>query len=133
MGSLASVSVLFFLPSPIRQYLSLPLVTYERVMITLLCLIVLKLLFDKILSSKFQIRATRDIQNVHNIEYAPFYHLAIVILVLHDIDWNMFDLAIWTFVYVGASIVRQAISKVRAERETLLNGFSFDLKLIRVL
>ena len=45
----------------------------------------------------------------------------------------MFDLAIWILIYTGIGIIRRGILAIRNQREVLLNGYSFDLRTLRVL
>jgi hypothetical protein len=54
-------------------------------------------------------------------------------LVLGEADWNMFDLVVWGYSYVGVGIVRRGLLSLKLEKEALLNGYSYDLRTIRVL
>ena len=45
----------------------------------------------------------------------------------------MFDLVIWTYFYVGVGILRKAVLSVKLEKEAMLSGYAFDLKLVRLL
>jgi hypothetical protein len=102
-------------------------------MIGLLGLVLIKLGSDRFLAKRFNIAIPRPDSQLSSLEYSPFYHLAIVILVLAEIDWNLFDLVIWAYAYVGVGIIRRALLSIKLEKEALLNGYSFDLKIIRLL
>ncbi len=85
-------------------------------MTALLGLILLKLAVDRLLSRKLQVAPSQKDNESSSLEYSPFYHLAIVILVLVDVDWNMFDLTIWTYCYVGVGIVRRGLLSLKIEK-----------------
>lgn len=102
-------------------------------MIALLGLIVLKLVVDRLILRKLQVTPSKKDSEASSLEYSPFYHLTIVILVLAEVDWNMFDLLVWTYAYVGIGIIRRGLLSLKIEKETLLNGYAYDLKTIRLL
>lgn len=99
--------------SKLRTSLSLPLVTFDHAVLALLGLILLKMVTDRYLARSFHILATRSDPQLNSLEYSPFYHLAIVILVLAEVNWNMFDLAVWAYFYVGVGILRKAVLSVK--------------------
>lgn len=99
----------------------------------LLGLIMLKVGMDKLLWKKLQVSPSRNDSQSSSLEYSPFYHLAIVILVLAEVEWNMFDLIVWSYGYVGVGIVRRGLLSVKMEKEALLNGYAFDLRTIHLL
>jgi hypothetical protein len=74
------------------------------------------LLIRTLLSKHFKIDTMRYDPNIATLEYSPFYHLAIIILVLSEIDWNIFDLSIWMLTYVGVAIIRSALYSIKYER-----------------
>lgn len=45
----------------------------------------------------------------------------------------MFDLIIWTYSYVGLGIIRQFLLQIKLQKENLLNGYSFDLRIMFIL
>lgn len=81
---LAARIFLVFLPRhrQLRSLVSLPLITYDWVMTGLLGLTMLKLGVDRLLTQKFQVSSSRSDGQSSALEYSPFYHLTIVILVL---------------------------------------------------
>ena len=93
----------------------------------------MQILTRMMLSRHFKINTIRSDPNIAALEYSPFYHLSIIILVLSEIDWNIFDLSIWMLTYIGVGIVRSALYSIKHERETLLNSFNYDAKLINIL
>lgn len=113
--------------------MALPLVTFDHAGIALLGLILLKVATDKYLARNFQLTKPRHDPQMNSLEYSPFYHLAIVVLVLAEVNWNMFDLVIWAYFYVGVGILRKAVLSVKLEKEAMLSGYAFDLKLVRLL
>ena len=119
--------------SKLRGSLSLPLVTFDHAGLALLGLVFLKVATDKYLARNFQLLNPRHDSQMNSLEYSPFYHLAIVVLVLAEVNWNMFDLAVWAYFYVGVGILRKAVLCVKLEKEAMLNGYAFDLKLVRLL
>lgn len=116
-----------------RRLLALPLVNFDWVMIGLLGLILLKLGVDRVLWRRLGVAASRSDSQSAALEYSPFYHLTIVILVLAEVDWNMFDLTVWTYGYVGVGIVRRGLLSLKVEKDALLNGYSYDLRTIHLL
>lgn len=99
--------------SKLRSSLSLPLVTFDHAGLALLGLILLKVATDKYLARNFHLLSTRHDPQLNSLEYSPFYHLAIVILVLAEVNWNMFDLVVWAYFYVGVGILRKAVLSVK--------------------
>jgi hypothetical protein len=85
------------------------------------------------LQSWFEIDKLRHDPKAAALEYSPFYHLTIVILVLSEIDWNMFDLAVWALTYIGTGLLRNALFSIKLERETLLSTFTYEFRLVRLL
>ena len=76
-------------------------------------LLALRALLQRVLMFYFQIAETRPHHHPSSLEYAYFYHLSIVVLILAEVDWNIFDLAIWVGSYVGVGLLRRAIYVVR--------------------
>ena len=92
---------------------NLPSITASSILLLLLALLVLRSLIQKILAVYFQINDHPRHHKVQSLEYAYFYHLSLVVLVLVEVEWNMFDLAIWVGSYVGVGIIRKAIYIIR--------------------
>ena len=62
--------------------MALPLVTFDHAGLALLGLVLLKLGTDKYLARNFQLTNPRHDPQMNSLEYSPFYHLSIVVLVL---------------------------------------------------
>ena len=69
----------------------------------------------------------------NSLENSYFYHLSIIILVLNDANWNLFDLALWLFSYVCIGMLRRAIYTARVQKDQLLDNAAYNYKLVTVL
>jgi hypothetical protein len=79
-------------------------------------LILLHLGVRRLLAGSFGIVQPRQDNDLSSLEYSPLYHLVIIILVLSDLDWNTFDLGIWSLTFVGIATIRKALHSIRLER-----------------
>lgn len=115
---LATVIFIVILPlcSQLRSLLSLPLISFDWVTMALLGLMVVKLGVDRVLQQRLHISPSRSNSQSTDLEYSPFYHLAIVMLVLSEVEWNMFDVVIWGYGYVGVGIVRRGLLSIKLEK-----------------
>lgn len=91
------------------------------------------MVLQKVLSVYFSIHRERPQHRINTLEYSYFYHLSLVILVLVEVEWNMFDLAVWTGSYVGVGFIRKAIHIVRIEKELVLSDSSFNKQIVQIL
>lgn len=123
------------LPSQIAYNLeqSLPSITLTRLLLLTTALIALRSILQKILVVYFRINETRPHHNIDSLQYSYFYHLSLVMLVLVEVQWNMFDLAIWVGSYVGVGFIRKAIHIVRIEKDLILSDCSYNKKIIQIL
>lgn len=112
-----------------QQY---PEVTVWAVVWLGLGLVGLRGLIQRVLWVYFQIRE-RGEQMPSTLEYSYFYHLSMVVLILGEVRWNMFDLAVWVVSYVGVGLIRRAIFVIRIERDMMLGDYSYNNKLMAVL
>jgi len=112
---------------------SLPPITLDSVIYLIVGLIGLRAIIQKILVVYFQITQPRPQHNINTLEYSYFYHLSIVVLVLAEVEWNMFDLAVWVGSYVGVGFIRKAIHIIRIEREIILNDYAYNRKIMLIL
>jgi hypothetical protein len=112
---------------------SLPRITLSGAVLLAVGLAVVRALLQRILAVYFQIAETRPQHKPSTLEYAYFYHLSIVVLILAEVDWNMMDLAVWVGSYVGVGLVRKAIYVVRIERDLLLHDYSYNRKIAAIL
>jgi hypothetical protein len=112
---------------------SLPPITLNALLLLALALAALRLLLQRVLALYFHITETRPQHNPSTLEYAYFYHLSIVVLILAEVDWNVFDLSIWVGSYVGVGLMRRAIYVVRIERDLLLHDYSYNRKIAAIL
>ena len=71
------------------------------------------MLIQRVLSWHFRIAELRPQHSAKSLEYSYLYHLSIVVLILSEVQWNMFDLTIWALSYVGVGMLRGAIHAVR--------------------
>ena len=104
------------LPSQLWSTGSLPPITYEWLLIMMALLVIIHILMKMLLSNYFKINTVRNDPHVATLEYSPFYHLSIIILVLSEMDWNVFDVSIWLMLYVGVSLVRSGLFSIKFER-----------------
>jgi hypothetical protein len=95
---------------------TLPSITAEWFLFILTILILIHILTKLILSRYFKITHLLSDSKISTLEYSPFYHLAIIILVLSEVDWNIFDLGVWMCTYIGIGIVRKAVYTIKHER-----------------
>jgi hypothetical protein len=112
---------------------TLPQVTLNGAIYLALGLLALRAIIQRVLSIYFQINVHRPQHNIATLEYSYFYHLSIVVLILAEVDWNMFDLTIWIASYVGVGLIRKAIYVVRIERDIVLNDYSYNKKIMAIL
>lgn len=70
----------------------------------------------RLLAGTFGIVQPRQDIDLSSLEYSPLYHLVIILLVLPDLDWNIFDLAVWSLTFVGIATIRKALHSIRLER-----------------
>ena len=96
-------------------------------------LLALRAIIQRVLSIYFQINESRPEHYVDSLEYSYFYHLSIVVLILAEVNWNMFDLTIWVASYVGVGLIRKAIYIIRIERDIALNDYSYNKKIMAIL
>ena len=114
--------------------LALPNVTFEGVLVLLLALLAVKALLGKLVHSQLGLLLpVQDLSGSPSIEYSPLYHLAIVILVLVDIDWNMFDLCVWVVTYIGVGYLRRILHFLKSERETASTNVNYDPRVLKLL
>jgi len=85
------------------------------------------------LLKQFGIQRIRNDPNLNVFENSPIYHLMVLILVLSEVEWNMFDLSIWALVYLGANILRKTIFNVKMEKDGLIASYSYDSKVLNLL
>lgn len=123
------------LSSEILQNLhtSLPPITLNGVLYLFAGLIGLRAIIQKALVAYFHITQPRPQHNINTLEYSYFYHLSIVVLVLAEVEWNMFDLAVWVGSYVGIGFIRKAIHIIKIEREIILNDYAYNRKIMLIL
>lgn len=124
--------VLHLLSRTLVQTGELPLITYEWLIIILAVFILLYKLMEFLLLKNCQIERMRSDPNLNSLEYSPFYHLTVIILILSELDWNMFDLAIWTTTYLTGGLLRKAIFNVKAEKDSLLGTYTYEAKLMKL-
>jgi phosphatidylserine synthase len=86
------------------------------VLLILTILFLAHILVEKFLIKHFRVERLRSDPSLNSLEYSPFYHLAIVILILGEIDWNIFDLTLWTLIYIVTGIIRKALFNIKTER-----------------
>jgi len=123
----------FIYPRHLWSSGTLPSITSEWAFFIFVMLIIIYLATKLLLSRYFRINQLHLDKDAATLEYSPFYHLAIIILVLSEVDWNIFDLGVWMFSYVGIGILRKAIYTIKYERETLIKNYNYDSKLIKIL
>ena len=111
----------------------LPAVTLSGTLYIATALLLLRFLIQRVLAAHFTIAELRPQHRGKSLEYSYFYHLPIVVLILSEVQWNMFDLAVWALSYVGVGMVRGAIHAVRVEREALLNDYSYQQRVMVLL
>jgi hypothetical protein len=112
---------------------NLPHITLNGVICLALGLLGVRAIIQRILLVYFQITEPRPQHSIASLEYSYFYHLSILILILAEIDWNMFDLTIWIASYVGVGLIRKAIYIIRIERDVVLNDYSYNKKIMVIL
>lgn len=71
--------------------------------------------------------------NQNSLEYSYFYHLSIIILILTDVNWNIFDILIWLFSYVCIGMLRKAVHIAKVQKDTILNDYSYNNDLVTIL
>lgn len=112
----------------------LPKLTLSAFIAIVLALVALHLLIQYILSRQFLITAARPLaQKLDSLEYNYVYHLSLVILLLSDVNWNLFDLAIWIGSYVGVGFIRISVQTIKNEQEMLLNDYAYNRNLVKLL
>lgn len=112
--------------------LSLPPITITGIAFLTVGLFGLRAFLQAILHHYFKIK-TRPQHLVTTLEYSYFYHLSMIIILLGDVDWNLFDLIIWIVSYVGVGLIRKAIYVVKIEKGILLNDFAYSQKILQIL
>ena len=112
---------------------SLPAITYSGLFILAASLLILRFFIQKILTFYFSINEVKPHHTSNTLEYSYFYHLSVVMLVMVDVEWNMFDLTIWVCSYIGVGFIRKAIHIVRIEKDLMLNDCSYNNKIIQIL
>ena len=115
------------------EKIDLPLITDSSIFIIVLLLLIFRVFIYYVLEKYFSIRNLGPEHETHSLEYEYFYHLSIIILVLSDLSWNLFDLSIWIISYVCVGMVRKTIHIINVEREQLLNGYSYNCKIAAIL
>lgn len=111
----------------------LPPITYGRIILLILALLLVRALVQKVLAVYFQIPEVRPHHNINTLEYSYFYHLSLIILVLVEVEWNMFDLAVWAGSYIGVGFMRKAIHIIRIEKDLVLSDYSYNRKIMQIL
>ena len=81
----------------------------------------------------FQIHEVKPYHTSNTLEYSYFYHLSLIMIVLVEVEWNMFDLTIWVGSYVGVGLIRKAIHVVRIEKDLILSDCVYNKKIIHML
>jgi len=112
--------------------LSLPSITVTGLATLTVGLLGLRAFLQAVLHHYFKIK-TRPQHLVSTLEYSYFYHLSMIIILLGDVDWNLFDLTIWIVSYVGVGLIRKAIYVVKIEKGILLNDFAYSQKILQIL
>lgn len=75
----------------------------------------------------------KEDEELRSLDHSYFYHLSIIILLLTDVNWNVFDLCIWVFSYIGMGMIRRAIYFINVEKNTMLSDYSYNPKLMPLL
>lgn len=96
-------------------------------------LITLRSVLQKVLAVYFRIRQARPQHHINTLEYSYFYHLSLLILVLAEVEWNMFDLTVWAGSYIGVGFIRRAIHVIRIEKDLLLSDSSYNNQIVQIL
>ena len=104
---------------------SLPPITVPRLILLATAHLMLRWLLQKVLAIYFRIRPRAQSPSSHSLEHSYFYHLSIVLLVLVEVDWNMFDLTLWVGSYIGVGLIRSSLRAVKVEKELLLTDCSY--------
>ena len=86
----------------------------------------LRIVIHHVLERWFCVRSIRKEHDNNSLEYSYFYHLSIVILLLSDVKWNLFDLNMWIISYICIGMIRRGIYVVNIEREIILNDYSYN-------
>ncbi len=79
------------------------------------------------------VRIQKPEHNQNSLEYSYFYHLSIIILILTDVNWNIFDLVIWLFSYVCIGMLRKAVHIAKVQKDAILNDYSYSNDLVTIL
>ena len=95
--------------SRLSSLLNLPNVTFQAILVLTLSLLALKVFLYKLVYSRLNVMLPVQEASGYLNEWPPMYHLAIVIIVLTDIDWNMFDLCVWAVFYIGVGDLRRIL------------------------
>lgn len=99
--------------SALGLHSAIPPITITGLIYIAIALVGLRAILQRILVIYFKISAARPQHHINSLEYSYFYHLSIVVLVLAEVNWNMFDLAVWVGSYVGVGLIRKAIHVIR--------------------
>lgn len=111
----------------------LPLMTTEGMMGLAIALLALNILLRLFLEKVFCVAVGRKEHSPNSLEYSYFYHLCIIILVLPDLHWNMFDLACWLFSYACIGMLRKVVHILNVERTFLLSDFAYNPNIISLI
>lgn len=76
---------------------------------------------------------TKKEHSSKSLEFSYFYHLAIIILGLSELNWNMFDLEVWVLTYGCLGMVRKTIYIIGIQRNLLLNDYSYNNQIVPLL
>ena len=79
------------------------------------------------------VRGARPEHNQNSLDYSYFYHLSIVVLILTEVNWNLFDIAIWLFSYVCIGMLRKAVHIASVQKDILLNDYAYNRNLVTLL
>ena len=68
-----------------------------------------------------------------SLEYSYFYHLCILILVLSDVHWNMFDIGVWVTGYICVGMLRKTLHVLNVERDYSINDYAYNCSMVGLL
>ena len=69
----------------------------------------LRVVIQKLMRRYFMMDVPQPTNSDMSLEFSYLYHLSIIILILSDVNWNLFDLVIWLFSYVCIGMLRKAV------------------------
>lgn len=111
----------------------LPPINYQGILFLVAALLLLRWAIQRTLSLCFQVHEIQAHHKIDSLEYSYFYHLSLVVLVMVEVEWNMFDVAVWAGSYIGVGLIRKAIHVVRIEKDLILSDYSYNRKINQIL